>query len=121
MGKEMQGLFFETDNGVRYVLRALVVLLGFWTAWRTGKSVADGWGEYPRVVIYTLALGLVMRFLHFALFNGPFINGFYYVLDVVLLLVFSSIGFRMRRTSQMVNNYYWLYDRTSSFSYKKKN
>ena len=40
MGKEMQGLFFETDNGVRYVLRALVVLLGFWTAWRTGKSVA---------------------------------------------------------------------------------
>ena len=117
----MQGLLFETDSGVRYILRALVVLLGFWTAWRTGKSVADGWGEYPRVVIYTLALGLVMRFLHFALFNGPFINGFYYVLDVVLLLVFSSIGFRMRRTSQMVNNYYWLYDRTSSFSYKKKN
>jgi len=26
----------------------------------------------------------------------------------------------MRRTSQMVNNYYWLYDRTSAFSYKKK-
>ena len=46
----MQGLFFETDNGVRYVLRALVVLLGFWTAWRTGKSVADGWGGYTRVV-----------------------------------------------------------------------
>jgi hypothetical protein len=120
MGKEMQGLFFETDNGVRYVLRALVVLLGFWTAWRTGRSVADGWGGYTRVVIYTLALGLVMRFLHHALFNGPFINGFYYVFDVVLLLVFSSIGFRMRRTSQMVNNYYWLYDRTSAFSYKKK-
>ncbi|MNU81855.1 hypothetical protein D3C71_715260 [compost metagenome] len=120
MGKEMQGLFFETDNGVRYVLRALVVLLGFWTAWRTGRSVADGWGGYTRVVIYTLALGLVMRFLHYALFNGPFINGFYYVFDVVLLLVFSSIGFRMRRTSQMVNNYYWLYDRTSAFSYKKK-
>src|SRR5690606_8588290 len=76
MGKEMQGLFFETDNGVRYVLRALVVLLGFWTAWRTGRSVADGWGDYTRVVIYTLALGLVMRFLHHALFNGPFINGF---------------------------------------------
>lgn len=86
----MQGLLFETDSGVRYILRALVVLLGFWTAWRTGRSVADGWGDFPRVVIYTLALGLVMRFLHFALFNGPFINGFYYVFDVVLLLAFPA-------------------------------
>lgn len=120
MGKEMQGLFFETDNGVRYILRALVVILGFWTAWRTGKSVADGWGSYTRVVIYTLALGLALRFLHHALFNGPFLNGFYYILDVALLLVFSSAGFRVRRTSQMVNNYYWLYDRSSAFSYKKK-
>lgn len=75
---------------MRYVLRALVVLLGFWTAWRTGKSVADGWGGYTRVVIYTLALGVVMRFLHHALFDGPFINGFYYVFDVVLLLVFPA-------------------------------
>ncbi len=120
MGKKMQGLFFETDSGVRYVLRAMVVLLGFWTAWRTGKSVADSWGEYPRVVFYALLLGFVMRFMHYALFAGPFINGFYYVTDVVLLLAFATAGFRIRRTSQMVENYYWLYDKTSSFSYKKK-
>lgn len=75
--------------------------LSSWVSGRhgTGKSVADGWAII-RVVIYTLALGLVMRFLHHALFNGPFINGFYYVFDVVLLLVFSSIGFRMRRTNR---------------------
>lgn len=116
----MQGLFFETDTGVRYVLRALVMLLGFWTAWRTGRAVAEGWQGYPTVVLYTAALGLVMRFLHFALFNGPFISPFYYVIDVAILLVFSTIGFRMRRTQQMVNNYYWLYEPTSAFSWKKK-
>ena len=120
MGKKMQGLFFESDSGVRYVLRALVVILGFWTAWRTGKSVADGWGEYPTVVIYTLLLGVVMRFLHYALFAGPMLNGFYYITDIVLLLAFATVSFRVRRTSQMVDNYYWLYDRTSAFSYKKK-
>jgi hypothetical protein len=116
----MQGLFFESDTGVRYVLRFLVVLLGFWTAWRTGKAVAESWQEYPTVVIYTLLLGVVMRFLHYALFQGPFISPFFYVIDVVLLLVFSTAGFRVYRTRQMVSNYYWLYEKTSLFSWKKK-
>ncbi|KKX30325.1 DUF6867 family protein [Rhizobium sp. LC145] len=116
----MQGLFFESDTGVRYILRFLVMLIGFWTAWRTGKAVAEGWSGYSTVVLYTLLLGMVMRFMHYALFQGPFISPFYYIIDVVLLLVFSSAGFRMRRTRQMVQNYYWLYEPTSAFSWKKK-
>ncbi|HEV7434177.1 MAG TPA: hypothetical protein VGO22_04820 [Pseudorhizobium sp.] len=116
----MQGLFFETDSGVRYVLRTLVLLVGFWTAWRTGKAVAEGWEGYVTVVVYTALLALLMRFLHFALFAGPFVSPFYYVVDFVLLLVLSMIGFQMRRTRQMVHNYYWLYEQTSAFSWKKK-
>lgn len=116
----MQGLFFESDTGVRYVLRFLVVLLGFWTAWRTGKAVAEGWQEYPTVVLYTLLLGVVMRFLHYALFQGPFISPFFYVIDVVLLIIFSTAGFRAYRTTQMVSKYYWIYEKTSPFSWKKK-
>jgi hypothetical protein len=116
----MQGLFFEEGDGVHLVLRFAVVILGFWTAWRTGKAVAEGWGGLATVVIYTLLLGIVMRFLHYALFQGPFISGFYYVIDVVLLLAFSISGFRIRRTRQMVQNYYWLYEPTSAFSWKKK-
>ncbi|TDK39263.1 hypothetical protein E2F50_03835 [Rhizobium deserti] len=116
----MQGLFFESDSGVRYLLRFLVLLIGFWTAWRAGKAVAEGWDNLPTVIVYTLLLGVVMRFLHFALFQGPFISPFYYVVDVVILMVFSVAGFRVRRTRQMVQNYYWLYESTSAFSWKKK-
>ncbi|MBO3761996.1 hypothetical protein J5J10_03765 [Ciceribacter sp. L1K23] len=116
----MQGLFFESDTGVRYVLRFLVVLLGFWTAWRTGKAVAEGWQDYPTVIVYTLLLGVVMRFLHYALFQGPFISPSFYVIDVVLLMILSISGFRTRRTTQMVENYYWMYEKTSPFSWKKK-
>jgi len=116
----MQGLFFESDTGVRYVIRFLVVLIGFWTAWRSGKAAAEGWSNYPSVVVYTLLLGLVMRFLHHALFDGPMISPMYYVIDTVLLLIFSTAGYRVYRTRQMVNNYYWLYDKTSAFSWKKK-
>ncbi|MGG7516556.1 DUF6867 family protein [Allorhizobium undicola] len=116
----MQGLFFETDTGVRMVLRLLVVLLGFWTAWRTGKAVAEGWGVYAQAVIYTLLLCLAMRFLHYALFQGPMLDGFYYLIDAVTLLAFATAGYRVRRTGQMVHNYYWLYEKTSPFSWKKK-
>ena len=116
----MQGLFFESDTGVRYLLRFLVLVIGFWTAWRAGKAAAEGWNNYLTVLVYTLLLGVVMRFLHFALFQGPFIDAFYYLLDVVILLVFSSAGYRIRRTRQMVQNYYWLYEPTSAFSFKKK-
>lgn len=116
----MQGLFFESDTGARYVLRLLVLLLGFWTAWRTGKAVADGWNNYPLVIVYTLLLGFMMRFLHYALFQGPFLSLEYYVIDVALLIVFSTAGFRHRRTQQMTNNYYWLYEKTSPFSWKAK-
>jgi hypothetical protein len=117
----MQGLFFETDTGVRYFIRFLVIMIGFWTAWRAGKSAADGWSDYPMVVVYSLLLAFVMRFLHHALFDGPMLSAFYYVLDVVPLLIVATAGYRFRRTNQMVNNYYWLYDRTSAFSWKKKN
>ncbi|UIK04079.1 DUF6867 family protein [Neorhizobium galegae] len=116
----MQGLFFESDSGVRYLLRFLVLIIGFWTAWRSGKAAAEGWNGYATVVVYTLLLGVAMRFLHYALFQGPFISPFYYIIDVAILLVFSSAGFRIRRTRQMVQNYYWLYEPASAFSFKKK-
>ena len=116
----MQGLFFESDGSSRDVIRFIVLLIGFWTAWRAGRAAAEGWSDYPIVVVYALLLGVMMRFLHYALFAGPFISPFYYVIDVVLLLIFASIGFRMKRTNQMVNNYYWLYEKTSAFSWKKK-
>ncbi len=117
----MQGLFFESDTGVRLIIRFLVVILGFWTAWRAGRAVAEGWNDYPLAVAYTLLLALVMQFLHHALFDGPFLSAFYYVIDFVLLLIFSTAGFRYRRTAQMVNNYSWLYEKSSAFSCKKKN
>ncbi|RWX78899.1 hypothetical protein EPK99_10000 [Neorhizobium lilium] len=116
----MQGLFFESDSGVRLFLRVLVLILGFWTAWRAGKAAAEGWSGYVAVVVYTLLLAVAMRFLHYALFQGPFIDAFYYVVDSVLLLIFSMAGFRIRRTRQMVQNYYWLYEPTSIFSWKNK-
>jgi hypothetical protein len=116
----MQGLFFEQDAGVHLVIRGLVVLIGFWTAWCAGTAVAEGWSSYRLVVAYTFLLAWAMQFLHHALFNSPMFSGFYYVLDFVLLLVVSMAGFRYRRTYQIVTGYYWLYEKTSLFSWRQK-
>lgn len=116
----MQGLFFEADAGVHLVIRALVVLFGFWTAWRAGKAAAESWAELPLVIGYTFLIAWVMQFLHHALFAGPMLSTFYYTIDFVLLAVFSTAGFRYRRTEQMVSSYYWLYEKTSPFAWRSK-
>lgn len=116
----MQGLFFEQDRGVHLAIRGFVVLLGFWTAWRSGKSAAEGWNELPLVIGYTFLITWVMQFLHHALFDGPMLSGFYYAVDFVLLLIFASAGFRIHRTNQMVKSYYWLYEKSSAFSWRAK-
>ena len=116
----MQGLFWETDTSVRMALRALVVLIGFWTAWRAGRAMAEGWRGYGAVVLCAFGLGIMMRFLHFALFEGPFLSLELYCIDLTVLLVFSIAGFQVRRTSQMTSSYYWLYERSSPFSWRRK-
>ncbi|WP_349963194.1 DUF6867 family protein [Rhizobium sp. ZPR3] len=114
----MQGLFFEPDAGVHLVIRGFVVLLGFWTAWRAGKSLADNWAGFPQVFACTFLIALVMQFLHHALFDGPMLSIFYFTVDYSMLLVLAIAGFRMRRTDQMVRSYYWLYERSSAFSWR---
>ena len=117
----MQGLLFETDTTVRYVLRFLVMLGCFWAAWRTGKSAANGWGEiWPNVVISTLLLGIGVRFIHHALFNGPMLSLRFYAIDTVILMFFSILAFRHMRAKQMATNYYWLYEKSGPFAWKKK-
>ena len=116
----MQGLLFETDTGVRLILRVLVMLLCFWTAWRSGRAAAEGWSNFGTVLFYTILLGFAARFLHFALFQGPFISAVNYLLDTAVLLVFATLGFRLRRTQQMVSNYYWLYEKASPYTWRSK-
>jgi hypothetical protein len=114
----MQGILYEEPSILQFAL--ITCIIGGWAAWRTGKSVADGWQTYTTVVIYTLLLGVGIRFVHHALFNGTMFTFQYYVVDTIILLLFSTAGFRFYRTRQMVTSYYWLYEKASAFSWKEK-
>lgn len=114
----MQGILYEEPSFLMFAI--VTIAIGGWTAWRTGKSVADSWQGYAPVVIYTLLLGLAIRFVHFSLFESTLLTIQYYVVDTLFLLLFSTLGYRYRRTNQMANNYYWLYEKASPFSWRKK-
>ncbi len=82
---------------------------------RRGKL---GWRS--GLVIYVALLGWGIRFIHHALFNGTMFTLQYYIVDTLVLLLFATAGFRYYRTKQMASMYYWLYEKTSPFSWKAK-
>jgi hypothetical protein len=114
----MQGILYEEVSFGQFLF--ITCIIGGWTAWRTGKSVAENWQNYTTVILYTLLLGVGIRFVHHALFEGTMFSLHYYIIDTIVLLLFSTAGFRFYRTKQMTNNYYWLYEKASAFSWKNK-
>ncbi len=114
----MQGILYEEPSVLYFAL--ITIVMGGWTAWRTGKSAAEGWSGFKVLVFYTLLLGVAIRFIHHALFNGSMLTLQYYAVDTIILLLFATAGYRYYRTKQMTNNYYWLYEKVSPFSWKSK-
>jgi hypothetical protein len=114
----MQGILYEEPSVWQFLF--ITVIMGGWTAWRTGKSVAENWQNYTTLLIYIVLLGVAIRFIHHALFGGSMLTVHYYLVDTAVLLLFATLGYRYYRTRQMTNNYYWLYEKASPFSWKPK-
>lgn len=111
----MQGILYEEPSVLKFAL--VTVLMGGWTAWRTGRASAESWRSLPGLVFYVALLGVAIRFIHHALFGGTMFTLHYYLIDTAFLLAFAYAGFRFTRTRQMTTSYYWLYQKTSPFTW----
>ena len=98
----------------------ITIVMGGWTAWRTGRACAETWSGVGRLLAYLVLLGLAIRFAHFALFAGTLLSLHYYLVDTAFLLAIGYAGYRYTRTRQMTTRYYWLYRKTSPFSWAAK-
>jgi small-conductance mechanosensitive channel len=98
----------------------LTCLFGGGAAFMMGRSLATNWRPLWQLVVATLIMGLALRFLHFALFEGKLLTLHYYLTDTLTLLVIAGLGYRLTRTTQMVTNYRWLYKRTSPLTWVNK-
>ncbi|MCV3238913.1 DUF6867 family protein [Mesorhizobium sp. ZC-5] len=114
----MQGILYEEPSILQFFF--VTCLLGGWAAWMTGRACAQTWRPYAGLVVYLLLLGIAVRFIHHALFDGTMFTLQYYVVDTIILLIIGTLGYRYTRANQMVTQYSWLYERASLLTWKPK-
>ena len=103
-----------------YAGELIFFLVACWATWMTGRAVARVWQNPANFLVYSLFLAAAVRFLHYALYGGPFISAPHYFTDLVILAAVGLLAYRYTRTRQMVTQYPWLYERVSALSWKAK-
>ena len=110
---------FLFDDGP-YVFLVLTLILGGGAAFLSGRGQAKSWKPHWRLFFYVALLAAAVRFFHYALFASDLLSLHYYIVTYVILLAAASLGYRMMRTTQMVTQYRWLYERTSPLSWRAR-
>ncbi len=109
----------------------ITVVLGGGAAFLTGRALARSWKSYGRLIVYTLLLAAAVRFLHWGLFldatyaswramQGSLLSIHYYIVDALVLIAASSLGYRMERARQMTTQYGWIYERSSPLTWRRR-
>ena len=114
----MQGIIYEEDYASLFLL--VTVLMGGGAAFLAGRAIAATWRPWWHVAFYMLLLGLAVRFIHFALFEGTLVSPQFYAVDTAVCLIFGYLGFRITRVTQMTTQYEWINARTGPFGWARR-
>jgi hypothetical protein len=95
-------------------------IIGGGAAWLGGRAIAQTWRPMWHVAGYMALLGAAVRFVHFALFEATLLSLPSYAVDTLYLLLLGTLAWRMTRASQMVRQYYWLYERTGLLTWRER-
>ncbi len=103
-----------------WVYLGLTLVLGGAAAFLMGRNFAENWRPAWHILFACPGLALGVRFLHYALFQEPLLTPWGYAADALTVTIIALIGFRLARTEAMVTRYYWLYEKTSPFSWRER-
>jgi hypothetical protein len=112
----MEGILYDDPSVYLFILVTLV--MGGAAGFSSGKAIAQTWRPGWHLVASALALGVGVRFIHFALFGASFLTPQFYAIDTLLVLLATVAGFRLTRVKQMTTRYRWLYRSTGPFGWK---
>jgi hypothetical protein len=110
------GELYATESWLQVLF--VTGILGGCAAWLTGRACADTWRPLHHVIGYTMLLGAGVRFFHFALFEGELLSLTSNLADTLYLTAVGCLSWRIMRTSRMVSQYRWLYERTSPVTWR---
>ena len=111
---------FLSDESSLGVFLLITVVLGGGAAWLTGRAIAATWRPAWQVAVYTLILGLAVRFVHFALFDSKLLSLHYYLVDYAVCLGLGMLGFRLTRVGQMVTRYRWIIAPAGTLNWRRR-
>ena len=114
----MNGILYEEDSIGLFVL--VTIVMGGGAAWLAGRAIAGTWRPWWQVAGYMLILGLSVRFIHFALFEGTLLSLQFYAVDTVVCLIFGYLGFRVTRVAQMTTQYAWINTRAGLLRWTRR-
>ena len=98
----------------------VTVFLGGGAAFMTGRAIASTWQRRLHLALYLLLLACAVRFFHYALFGGRLLSAQYFAIDLAVLLILGSAGYRITRAKQMTSQYAWLFERSGPFSWRRR-
>ena len=110
-------LFIEGHWGVFLLL---TIVLGGGASFMAGRAIAKGWQPLSVALGYMIPMGAAVRFMHFALFEAQLTSLHYFITHTAILMLAAFLGYRTTRVNQMADQYPWLYEKVSPFSWKSK-
>jgi hypothetical protein len=114
----ISGLLYEEDSLGVFLL--VTVVLGGGAAALAGRAVALTWRPWWQVVVYMLMLAAVVRFIHFALFEGTLRSIHYYAVDTLVCMAFGFAGFQAARARRMIAQYPWINEPDGPLRWRRK-
>jgi hypothetical protein len=108
------------EEGSFGVFLLVTVAMGGGAAWMSGRAIAATWRPWWHVIAYMLILGVGVRFIHFALFEGTFVSPYYYLVDSAVCLLLGFLGFRITRAGQMARQYGFRNVRTGLLTWARR-
>jgi len=114
----MQGILYEEHSAWLFIL--VTVIMGGAAAWQMGRAIAATWRPFSVLPIYAVLLTFAVRFIHFACFGGTLTSFQFFVVDFLVVMAFTTLGWRMRRASQMSGQYSFAFEAAGPFSWRRK-
>ena len=114
----MLDLLYRAESWPQVLL--VTGILGGGAAWLTGRACGETWRPVGQVIFYAVLLAAVVRFFHFALFEGELLALPSFLADAAYLTAVGCLSWRITRTTRMVTQYKWLYRRTSPVTWRER-
>jgi hypothetical protein len=113
----MPSWLYDTGNG--WVFLLVTIVMGGAAAFMSGRAIAQTWRPYWHIPLYALPIAATVRFFHYALFHEPLLSVKNYAVDLVVVLLAASLGYRVLRARQMAQQYHWLFRRNGLLHWRK--